>query len=652
MTGAQPTTPSQWLRAGLQAHESGDLARAGDCYRIVLQSVPEQPDALHLLGVLADQQGRPAEAVDLIRRAIARAPQAADFHGNLGVALLALGDRAGAIAAYRAALALQPDHAGARRGLILALMAERRTSEALEQLGIAVKAEPQAAELRDLAGRALRAERRYDDALLHQRKALALAPQDPEIREQYARTLALIRHADTMAEAVRELEAVLAQHPDRLESLLLLGALLLKQQRAAEALACLDRVATMAPDRIEMLVNRAIALQLLGRQADAARSIDRAVKLAPDDCVVLSGRGTLREQAGDYQGALQDYRAACASQAPRSDEALAEAELKLGLLLLSLGQLAEGWPLYHARMQTGVQDSRGAAYRARLPEWDGVVRPGQRLLVWGEQGIGDQVIYAQMLPELAARGAVPICACDERLVPLLRRSFPALRIEAMNAGHDKEISALAAMQTGIRSLGTALRPTLAQFPPPRAYLVPDPAVVAELRARYRSQGKRHVVGLTWRSKNALFGDFKAVPLIGWAGILRQPDVLFVDLQYGDTADECKAVADQLGIDILHDDSVDQLTDIDRYAAQAAAMDLVIGTSNSGLHIAAALGRPCWALVPAGAGRLWYWFLDRDDSPWYPALRLFRQAPGRSDRWDDTLQRVAAALQQWCEERSA
>jgi ADP-heptose:LPS heptosyltransferase len=176
-------------------------------------------------------------------------------------------------------------------------------------------------------------------------------------------------------------------------------------------------------------------------------------------------------------------------------------------------------------------------------------------------------------------------------------------------------------------------------------------LIEEFRQRYRAQGKL-VVGLTWRSRNAVAGDFKSVSLVDWAPILQQNDVLFVDLQYGDTTDERAAVAQQFGVEILHDDSVDQLADIDRFAAQAAAMDLVIGTSNSGLHIAAALGRPCWALLPSGAGRLWYWFLDRDDSPWYPALRLFRQPHGRSDDWQDTIRRVADAFQTWRREQGA
>lgn len=638
-------TPAQWLTAGVQAHEAGDLARATACYRAVLEKVPEQADALHLLGVIADQQGHHAEAVDLIRRAIAKAPQAADFHSNLGVALLALSDRPAAIVAYRQALSLQHDHAGARRGLIAALMAEGRMAEAIAELGIAVRAEPQAADLRDLAGLALRAERRYEDALLHQRKAVALAPDNPDIRENLAGTLARVQTPEAMAEAVSQLQAVLQQRPEAVSCLLLLGALKIKQQRPEAALEYLNHAAATEPDRIDMLVNRAVALQLLGRRDEAMRDIERAATLAPGHALVLGGRGTLKEQAGDYLGAQADYRAARLA-AGRNEEVLADVELKLGLLLLSRGDLAEGWPLYQARMQTGADDPRGKLFRERLPRWDGVMRPGQRVLVWAEQGIGDQVIYAQMLPELATRGAVPVGAFDARLVPLLSRSFPDLQIHPMNTGRDKEIAAMADMQIGIGDLGAVLRPSLAGFPPPRAYLKPDPAKVETFRARYRSHGRKHVVGLSWRSRNVLFGEFKSVPLAGWAAVLQQPDILFVDLQYGDTSAERAEVARKLGVDILHDDSVDAVADIDGYTAQAAAMDLVIGTSNSGLHLAAAAGRPCWALLPGGAGRLWYWFLERSDSPWYADVTLFRQSPGRSDDWAGTIGRVAAALTQW------
>ena len=122
-------------------------------------------------------------------------------------------------------------------------------------------------------------------------------------------------------------------------------------------------------------------------------------------------------------------------------------------------------------------------------------------------------------------------------------------------------------------------------------------------------------------------------------------MLFVDLQYGDTAEDRRLAPGHVGVEILHDEQVDALKDLDGFTAQAAAVDLVIGGSNSGQHLAAGFRTACWIAVPSGTGRLWYWFLERDDSPWYPQVRLFRQHPGRYDDWQAPIASMAAMLQQ-------
>src|SRR3546814_19098040 len=121
-----------------------------------------------------------------------------------------------------------------------------------------------------------------------------------------------------------------------------------------------------------------------------------------------------------------------------------------------------------------------------------------------------------------------------------------------------------------------------------------------------------------------------------------PNRLSSDL-YGDTTEELLHLKQQRGIDIRHDDTVDALNDLEGYAAQAAALDLLVGCSNSGIHIDAAAGTPCWVLVPSGLGRLWYWHLERDDSPWYPHVRLFRQPAGVANDWRGTIAAVAVAM---------
>ncbi|WP_300303783.1 tetratricopeptide repeat protein [Ferrovibrio sp.] len=672
---------AQSLRAGVAAHQAGKLDAAEALYRAVLALNAEQPDALHLLGVIADQRGKHVDAVDLIRRAIAGSPDQAVFHGNLGTALYAMGDAAAAESAYRRALSLDasyadahanlgnllagrgdyvsaldsfraaltavPGHPAAQRGMIAALLSMQNHAKAVRVAATAVQAEPQAADLRDLAALALRGERQYDKALAQHRKALALAPDELAYREHYAVTLVAMHRVEAYREAVAEFETILARDPDRLDSLIGLGVALIRSQRPAAALQPLQRAIARDGNHVEALINYATALAYVGRIEEAVACGERAFALAPDDCMVLCLRGGMRAHIGDFDGALADFAAAQAARQRRMPEWLADAALNHALLLLSLGRLSEGWPSYAARMASEHADPRGMVISRLLPAWDGVVRQGQRILVWGEQGVGDQVIYASMLPDLKARGADFLFVCDHRLVPLFRRSFPEMRTEPAAEGELPALATQADVQVGLGSLGQWLRPNLAAFPPPQAYLRPDPEQVETFRRRYQAHGRRAVIGLTWRSRNMRSEAYKSIPLLDWAPLLRQRDVLFVDMQYGDTTEDRHAVREALGVDILHDDSVDALNDLDRFAAQAAALDLMIGGSNSGLHIAAATGQETWALLPGGSGRLWYWFLGRDDSPWYPHLRLFRQRPGgRSDDWQAVIAQLAQAFEAW------
>ncbi len=671
------------LSRAVQAHERGDLVTAQAGYREVLRQIPEQADALHLLGVIADQQGRHDEAVALIGRALAAVPGAAVFHGNLGTALLALGREGEAEAAYREALRLEPGYLDgrlnlanlllrqaraeeasghyaavvtalpnqldARLGLATALLQSSRPGEALPHLAAAIRIDPASARARDLSGQALGILQRHGEALAQHRQAVALAPDDIVYRENFAGALVRSGNPDFFDEAVREYEAVLARAPDRFEALNGIGSALVKSQNPLAAIGYFEKALAIDSNRIEPLINYAVSLAYAGRFDAALAYCERAMQVSPDDCLVLTYRGTVREYGGDYAGALADYAAAQAAGTRNDPGNLAEARLKEGLLLLAHGRQAEGWPRYRARLAVRSAPSDTRSFETLFPRWDGIVRPGERILIWGEQGVGDQIIYASMLPELQACGAMLTFLCDPRLVSLFARSFPGIAVEPLRAGAAEHCAAAGDVQIGLGDLGAVLRPTLQDFPPAAAYLRPAAEEVAEFRSRYASHGRRLVVGLTWRSKAAT-GAYKSAPLLDWAPVVQQEDILFVDLQYGDTTEERREVQARLGIDILHDDRVDPLKDLDAFAAQAAAMDLVIGASNSGQHIAAAGGRPCWIAVPGGAGRLWYWFLDRDDSPWYPQVRLFRQKPGPYNDWAEPIADIAAALRRMVQEQ--
>ena len=157
--------------------------------------------------------------------------------------------------------------------------------------------------------------------------------------------------------------------------------------------------------------------------------------------------------------------------------------------------------------------------------------------------------------------------------------------------------------------------------------MPDPARTAQLRERLHDG--RRIVGLSWKSQNPRFEKAKSARLTDFEAVLRQPGCRFVDLQYGDTRADVDAVAREFGVRVEHLDDIDNNNDIDGLAALMAACDMVATVSNTTAHLAGALGRPAWVFVPYGHARLWYWFKERGDSPWYPRLRVRRQVSGQS-----------------------
>jgi ADP-heptose:LPS heptosyltransferase len=246
---------------------------------------------------------------------------------------------------------------------------------------------------------------------------------------------------------------------------------------------------------------------------------------------------------------------------------------------------------------------------------------------------------------LVERGIDITLECDARLAPLFRRSWPGVKVveearpPAQSIRH-KDVH----LQIAGGSLGEFLRPDFASFPKRDRLLEPDRVRAAALRDELLGNGKatpKLLVGLSWISATPMAAAQKSTKLADWAPILKQSNVRFVNLQYGDTAAERADVERSLGIGIAHPASVDLTNDLDGVAALAAACDLVISVSNTTVHLAGAVGAPVWALMPSPVAQPWYWFTGREDSPWYASVRLFR--PAANEAWTDVIKRAAADL---------
>jgi tetratricopeptide (TPR) repeat protein len=587
----QPGDSQRWREQGERLRSEGRLDEAVRACRRALEIAPADARAWSELAHALRLGGNLEEAGTAAARAIELAPRLATAWFNRGAVLLALGDAAGSIDANRKAVGLDPGLAEAWSNLAGALGAAGDRRGEIDAYRLAVGIKPELAPAWSNLGDALRESGQVAEAVSACRRAIEL---DAGFAPAWSNLAQVLLETGENEEALEASGRALALEPDLAEAWSARGGALLALRRYREAADAQRRAVESRPHSATLNFNLGMTLQHAGRGAEAADFLRRAIAL----------------EAGH-----------------------ADAHFELSLALLLAGRLPEGWKEYEWRWRR-----RGAAGRRYdFAPWDGDLSRPQRLLLWGEQGVGDQILHGSMLADFASLPLAVTLEVDRRLVPLFQRSFPPLMVmpqstppAASAATHD--------CHAPLASLGRWLRPSFERFPG-KPFLEPDPRRRDEYRGRLA--GKGAVIGIAWRSANREFGAHKSTGLRDWLPILQVPGLRFVDLQYGDTVADRREAEQRAGMRIEHVPDVDLFDDLDGLAALCAACDLVITTSNVTAHVAGALGRPVWLLAPLGNGRLWYWFSGRGDSPWYSSLRLFEQAePGR---WTEAVDSVAHEL---------
>lgn len=414
----------------------------------------------------------------------------------------------------------------------------------------------------------------------------------------------------------------------------------LRQQQFDEAIRCYDAALGKNALLFPALVNRGIALRLKGEPVAALEDFSRALTLRPGVADVHLQRASAFRALDLLDDAIAAYRDIL-TRAPDH----AHARQRLGSCLMLAGRFAEGWPEYEARWEAWASKQAVQTGNTRLPGpvsfgkplWDGQPT-NARVLLWGEQGIGDQIAFASLYGEAFARARNITLAADPRLHALYARAFPALDITTVTTAFQRGDFDL---QLPAGGLGPLFRQSSEDFLRERKpYLRADPARSAELRSRIKS-GARQIIGLSWRSNSGETGRQKSIALAALAPLLTLPNTLFVNLQYGNTATELAAWREQSGIDILSIDDIDNERDLDGLAALICACDSVISVSNVTAHLAGALGQSVHVLLPRGPGCRWYWQNNRDDALWYPHARLHRQASAGD--WNSVIEKLRATL---------
>ena len=602
----EPRSATDWSRLGTTLSSLGRHDEAAKAFETALShttaKTPERIGALRRLGLAQWRSGDSSAALDTWRKALSLDPRQADVAFNLGEVLKQLGQIAEAEAAYRQALAIKPDDVAALTNLGALLREAGRFEEAEAVYRAALRAEPAS-------------------AMARRNLAVALHDQAKD------------------SDALSEIETVLATAAQDIHALQVAAAVLQGLDRHEEALAMTARLLAFNSKEARVPGIRARSLLALDRAAEALAAAREAMRHPAPSPDALADAAFVLRTMGELGDAIACYRALLAIRPNDVD-----AHVNLGGSLLSIGRFAEGWAEYEWRWRRKDEAER----RNRpLPQpfWDGTRPLGGRLLVWNEQGIGDEVMFSSLLPELTA-DLDCILECDPRLVALFRRSLPKVEIVArLQPLPDPRLSAPdIARQAPAGTVARWLRPDLENFAGKGgAYLVPDAPRVAALAQSYR--GARLRVGIAWHTK-ADQAQGRRIDLQQLEPLLQTPAVRFVSVQYGDHRAEVAALKARCGVDILEDPSVDQMKDLDGFAAQLAALDLVVTIDNSAAHFAGALGVPCWVLLPSLPE--WRWQLDRPDSIWWPSLRLYRQS--RRGDWSGPVARLAADLARLLQER--
>jgi tetratricopeptide (TPR) repeat protein len=397
------------------------------------------------------------------------------------------------------------------------------------------------------------------------------------------------------------------------------------------ALYCYERALALAPGSAAIYANIGICLRDAGRLEDAAALLDRALALVPDHAEALLNRAIVSLDLGRFDAAEAQLRELLL-RVPD----MAEAHTALAHVLLLKGDFEHGWPEYewHYRLPGAP-----ALSTYPYPAWDGSPLSQRTLLVRAEQGLGDQIMFASCLRDAMARAASCIVECDARLVPLLQRSFPAAHVcrrRPDNPHRWRETGQSPATQIFCSSLPCFFRRRRQDFPHHDGYLRADAAKTTAWRKTLSDLGPGLKIGVSWRGgAPQTRQQLRSIPLTAWRELLDTPGAHFISLQYGnDAADAIRAS----GLPLRHWPQA--IADYEETAALVSALDLVISVQTAVVHLAGALGRPAWVLVPAVPE--WRYLADGDALPWYPSVRLYRQQ--RMRQWIPLLDRVRHDLE--------
>jgi tetratricopeptide (TPR) repeat protein len=599
-------------------HQAGHLQEAGQLYRQVLAADATHAQSLYGLGFLALQQKDYEAATRRMQQAVVAKPKEARFHLGLGNAFRGLGQFEQALAAYRKALALEPNFAEAYSNIAGVLQAAGKLGDAEAHYERALAIQPDYVAAHFNLGMVRQGLGNLEGASACFRRVLELRPGFAEAHNSLG---VILRRQDRLEEAKVRYELALAERPDYADAYSNLGVLLRQMGKFDDSAKCLTKALSLRPNSAGVLDNLGNTLRDLGRLEESAACHERAIALLPNSVNAYNNLGYTRRKQGKLKEARESFKRARAL-----DPASADVRWNLSLLDLLEGDFAEGWRGYESRHDR--KESRPRSFAK--PIWRGkpLQLQGARILLHSEQGFGDSIQFVRYVPMVQAAGGTVILNVPSSLRRLVE-AMPGVGALTVEGDPLPEFE----WHCPLLSLPLALKTAVDTIPSKVPYLkVPEGALEAALQLTWPDRKLR--VGVVWSGNPKCTEDqTRSVPLASFEPLLSLGGVQFFSLQMGAAAES---------LDPMRWAMTDLRPAIRDFADTAALMqqlDLVLTVDTAVAHLAGALAKPTWLLLPFAPD--WRWLLDREDSPWYPTMRIFRQK--RPGDWQEVIERVRREL---------
>ena len=555
-------------------------------------------EAWFMLGTIYGQISEYDNAVNSLRKSISLQNNVAITHHNLGLIYLYSDKPVLARSSFEKALKLDPGSSATRLELANALQAEGSPEDAIPMYENILKFNPDSTTVLVNLASAYTATGRFDEAISSCRKLLKLQPNSTQTMFMLGNAC---RAAGEVSEAETAFRKALQIDPNLSGVLNNLGLTLYDQELYIDAASCFKRSLEIEPRQSDAYINLAKCHQDLRETAAAKEVLEAALNFHPKK---------------------------------------PEIHWDLSLVLLKLGQFDEGWKEYEWRLESSDQTKRNMP----LPAWKGEDISNKTILVTAEQGIGDEIMFSSCFPELATLARRVVIDCEERLAPLFSRSFPEYDIHPGKQSDDiTQTGLLSGIDVHIPagSIPQHLRKHPHDFPAHNGYLSANPGDIEKWTARYSELGQNINIGISWKGGHISKMQQRSTSIEDWLPLLKIPGINFINLQYGNTQTDIDIARDISGTTIHHWDDSDPLKNMDDFAAQISALDLVISVDNSTVHLAGALGVKTWELQPFNPD--WRWLEHAEYSYWYPDVRQFHPlSPGE---WSSLMDSVTTRLQE-------